>query len=175
MVAAITICGLAFCIVTEWQIASASARMDASAVESSLLRRALRDESAGKRASGVERAIGKLNLNANATTRAALVIQTLEHASAYGVQVVSMQRREIVVGRKETPPDGLRADGYAVVLRGGYPQILRLVAAVTRVPFVTRIRSINFERVRIPTNPATDVQATIELAVFTIKKNDAGA
>ena len=103
------------------------------------------------------------------------MIQTLEHASAYGVLVVSMQRRVLVGARKEAPPDGLTADGYAVVLRGGYPQILRLVVAVTRVPFVTRIRTINFERVRVPTNPATDVQATIELAVFTIKKSDAGA
>lgn len=124
----------------------------------------------------MEAAIRNLNLAASSAEQTDILLETLDRVTRADGVLLILLRRDGTAG----PPPGnssprLTGDAYEIVLRGSYPRILRVLVDLSRAPLVTRISTVSFERIRSRTNAWGEVQASLALATFSIKRRDVHA
>lgn len=87
-----------------------------------------------------------------------------------GLRVTAIVREVATVATRRA---GSESDTYEVTLDGPYRKMLSALASLAELPFVVKIRTVTFERLRSKENAGDDVRTSIQLEVFRVAKIDA--
>jgi hypothetical protein len=164
------------CLAVETLLGSVALRADGAIAEASIMRRSLSMAEEADTTRTVETAIARLNLTSGVTQRTTVLAEAVEHASQReNVALILFRRGGSGGWPRTTPVEQLISDSYEIALQGKYSQILRVADDLSGAPLVLRVSSITFERLRGPSGRSSEVRASLEIAVLSLRSRDVHA
>lgn len=156
----------------EISVAAANARTDAARSEIARARSGIeRTLSVSLGAGQLNRSMALLHLRDSSAQQCSMVIAHLQRLGVRnGLRVTAIVREVATVATRRA---GSESDTYEVTLDGPYRKMLSALASLAELPFVVKIRTVTFERLRSKENAGDDVRTSIQLEVFRVAKIDA--